>query len=102
LLFTPPGYQGTIPQGYIHVASPNFRIALAFRSVPAPGKSVADAYRYAQKLRMYYVSEAGNPPKQRFIDPINAHYPTLPFYDERHFDDMAAIMSVEPTLKTKS
>jgi hypothetical protein len=65
LLFTPPGYQGTIPQGYIHVASPNFRIALAFRSVPAPGKSVADAYRYAQKLRMYYVSEAGNPPKQR-------------------------------------
>ena len=35
LLFTPPGYTGNIPNGYIHVASPNFRIALAFRSVPA-------------------------------------------------------------------
>jgi hypothetical protein len=64
--------------------------------VPAPGKSVADAYRYAQKLRMYYLSEAGNPPQQRFIDPINDRYPTLPHYDEHHFDDMYVVVSVEP------
>jgi hypothetical protein len=96
LLFTPPSYTGKIPKGYIHVASPNFRVALAFRSVRAPGKSVADAYSYAKKLRMYYLSEAANPPKQRFVDPLNQRYPTLPFYDERHFEDMHAVMSVEP------
>jgi hypothetical protein len=95
-LFTPPGYKGPVPKGYLHVASPNYRIAFAFRSVPAPGKTTEDAYRYAQRLRMYYLSEAGNPPKQRFIDPANARYPTLPFYDERHFQDMHDIMSVEP------
>ncbi len=96
LLFTPPGYEGEIPAGYIQVVSPNYRIAFAFRSVRAPGKSVADAYAYARKLRMYYLSEAGNPPEQRFVDPIDDRYPTLPFYDERHFEDMAEIMSVEP------
>jgi hypothetical protein len=37
-----------------------------------------------------------NPPQQRFINPINDRYPTLPFYDGHHFDDMYAIMSVEP------
>src|SRR5262249_22399177 len=95
-LFTAPGYKGAIPHGYIHVASPNYRIAFAFRSVPAPGKTTADAYAYAKRLRMYYLSEAGNPPQQKFIDPYNDRYPTLPFYDERHFDDMHAIMSVEP------
>nr|WP_237050521.1 DUF1214 domain-containing protein [Microvirga ossetica] len=95
-LFTPPGYQGAIPPGYIHVTSPNFRIALAFRSVPAPGKSAADAYQYSKKLRMYYLSEAGSPPEQRFVDPIDKRYPTLPFYDGRHFEDMHAILSVEP------
>jgi hypothetical protein len=95
-LFTAPDYKGAIPQGYIHVASPNYRIAFAFRSVPAPGKTTADAYAYAKRLRMYYLSEAGNPPQQKFIDPYNDRYPTLPFYDERHFDDMHAIMSVEP------
>src|SRR5215472_10623562 len=41
-LFTPPGYKETVPSGYLHVASPNYRIAFAFRSVPAPGKTTAD------------------------------------------------------------
>src|SRR5262249_37559938 len=80
----------------IHVASPNYRIAFAFRSVPAPGKTAADAYNYAKRLRMYYFSEANNPPQQRFVDPIKDRYATLPHYDERHFADMHAIMSVEP------
>jgi hypothetical protein len=35
-------------------------------------------------------------PQQRFVDPINDRYRTLPFYDERHFEDMHTIMSVEP------
>ncbi len=96
LLFTPPGYKEAIPEGFLHVPSPNYRIALAFRSVPAPGKSAADAHAYAQRLRMYYLSEATNPPQQRFVDPANQRYPTLPFYDGRHFEDMHAIMSVEP------
>jgi hypothetical protein len=45
---------------------------------------------------MYCLSESANPPQQKFIDPANERYPTLPFYDERHFEDMHAIMSVEP------
>lgn len=75
-LFTPPGYSGEIPAGYLHVASPNYRIAFAFRSIAAQGKTAEDAYRYGQTLRMYYLSEAGNPPKQKFIDPSEIRYPT--------------------------
>jgi hypothetical protein len=96
MLFTPPDFKRTVPDGYIHVPSPNYRIAFAFRSIPAAGKTTADAYQYAKRLRMYYLSEAANPPQQKFIDPANERYPTLPFYDERHFEDMHAIMSVEP------
>ncbi len=95
-LFTPPGYKEAIPPGFLHVPSPNYRIALAFRSVRAEGKTAEDAYKYAQRLRVYYLSEDKSPPKQRFIDPINDRYPTLPFYDERHFQDMHDIMTVEP------
>ena len=95
-LFTPPGYRGAIPKGYFHVASPNYRIAFAFRSVPAAGKSAQDAYRYTQQLRMYPLADARNPPKQRFIDPIKDRYATLPFYDERAFKDIYDIVSVEP------
>lgn len=62
MLFTPPDYKGAVPAGYIHVPSPNYRVAFAFRSIPAAGKTVADAHRYAQRLRMYYLGEAANPP----------------------------------------
>ncbi|WP_081250697.1 DUF1254 domain-containing protein (plasmid) [Rhizobium leguminosarum] len=96
LLFTPPGYTGNVPAGYIQVASPNYRISFAFRSVPAPGKGSADAYAYSKKLRMYYLSEAKNPPGQRFIDPRHERYATLPYYDERFFADLQEVISVEP------
>lgn len=96
LLFTPPGYSGTIPDGYIHVPSPNYRIAFAFRSVPGQGKTTEDAHQYAKKLRIYYLADAENPPEQRFVDPIDERYATLPFYDERYFSDLYDIVSVEP------
>jgi hypothetical protein len=51
-LLTPPGYKGPVPQSYIHIPSPTYRLAFAFRSIPAPGKTAADAYQYAKKLRM--------------------------------------------------
>jgi hypothetical protein len=95
-LLTPPGYDEAIPEGYLHVPSPNFRVAFAFRSVPAAGKSTDDAYHYSKRMRMYYLSQASNPPAQRFVDPGEKRYPTLPFYDERHFDDLHAVVSVEP------
>src|SRR5215813_14847823 len=53
-LFVPPGYKDAVPEGYLRVDSPNYRIALAFRSVRAAGKTTADAYAYSKKLRMYY------------------------------------------------
>lgn len=95
-LFTPPGYKGEIPKGYLHVASPNFRIALAFRSIVQKGKTIKDAFDYAHRMRMYYLSEASHPPEQKFVDPKDVRYPTLPIYDEKFFDDMYEIFSVEP------
>lgn len=95
-LFTAPDHRGEVPSGFIHVASPNYRIAFAFRSVRAEGKTVENAFKYSHKLRMYYLSEAPNPPEQKFVDPSNQRYPTLPFYDERMFEDLYDIVSVEP------
>lgn len=95
-LFTPPGYTGEIPEGYLHVASPNFRIGFALRSIVGLGKSQQDAASYAHRLRLYALADAGEPPEQRFIAPDNDVYPTLPFFDERAFEDLYEIFSVEP------
>lgn len=95
-LFTAPDYGSAVPDGYFHVTSPSNRIAFAFRSIPAPGKTPQDAYRYSLKLRMCLLSQASNPPEQRFVDPINDRVSTLPFYDERYFNDVYEVVSAEP------
>lgn len=45
---------------------------------------------------MYYLSDAANPPEQKFIDPSKVRYAGLPRYDEHYFDDVYQIFSVEP------
>ena len=45
---------------------------------------------------MYFLSEAAHPPQQKFYDPLNDRYPTLPYYDERAFQDIYDIVNVEP------
>ncbi|MHA3977266.1 DUF1254 domain-containing protein [Halovulum sp. GXIMD14794] len=95
-LFTPPGYDGDIPEGYLHVPSPSYRIAFAFRSVVGEGMTIDDAHVYARRLRMYGLDQADAPPEQRFVDPVGDRYPTLPYFDERRFADIHAIFTVEP------
>lgn len=95
-LFTPPGHDGPIPEGYLHVPSPNYRVAFAFRSVRGPGMSEADAYAYAKRLRMYRLDQAASPPEQVFFDPIDIRYPTMPQWGRGQFEDIHAIVTVEP------
>ncbi|WP_202393909.1 DUF1254 domain-containing protein [Flavobacterium sp. HBTb2-11-1] len=60
-LFVPNGYSKAIPPGYIVVKSPNYRIAFAFRSIVGKGKTLKQAFDYAQTLKMYYLSQAKSP-----------------------------------------
>lgn len=95
-LFLPPGYEGTIPDGYIAVRSPNYRISFAFRSIKLPGMTDEDAHAYAQKLRMYPLVEAANPKPTRFADTWPQPLHTLPFYDFRYFRDLYEALDGEP------
>jgi hypothetical protein len=98
ILFTGPDFTGAVPPGYIQVKSPNYRIMFAFRAVRAPGKTAEDGYAYTKRLRMYYLSQAANPPTQRFLDPVNDRYPTLPPYDETYFKHLYDTVTYEPVM----
>jgi hypothetical protein len=95
-LFLPPGYEGKIPKGYIVVQSNSYRIGFAFRSVRTQDATDADAYAYTQNLKMYYLSEEPNPKLTRFVDGLQYPLETLPNYDISIFEDIHAIISVEP------
>ena len=94
--FLPPDYKKTPPAGYVVVASQNYRIQFAFRSIKLPGMTDEQANAYAKTLRMYLLSEAANPKPTRFVDGYSDRISTLPFYDFRYFQDLYDIVSIEP------
>ena len=92
ILLTPPGYDKQIPSGYIEVKSPSYRVYFGFRSIKSATATTADAYAYSKTLKMYYLDD---PKETQFIDPSDMRYPSLPHYDERWFEDLHAIFSLE-------
>ncbi|MFC1601489.1 DUF1254 domain-containing protein [Candidatus Sumerlaeota bacterium] len=96
ILLTPPGYDGKVPAGFIEIKSPCFILDFAFRSIPSPDGTPQDAYDLGQQLKVYYLSELPNPKPTKFIDPLNMQWSTLCRYDERWFEDLHAIVDVEP------
>jgi hypothetical protein len=95
-LLLPAGYDKEIPPGYIPIQTGSMRVYFGFRSVPGPKGSQEEAAEYSRTLKMYPLAQASSPPATRFVDPGTQRYPTLPHYDESHFQDIYDIVSVEP------
>ena len=94
-LLLPPGYSKEIPAGYTPVKSQTYQVGFAFRSVRGPGASIADAYAYSKTLKMYPLSTAANPKKQRFFDTIRMIH-TLPPYGFETLEQIKEFIDTEP------
>ncbi len=91
-LLLPPDYKAKVPEGYLILRSPSYRVYLAFRSIKRPGATNEDAYEYSKSLKMYYLND---PQPTKFIDPSDKRFPSLPQYDENFFKDIYEIFTVE-------
>ena len=91
-LLLPPDYDGDVPDGYLVLNSPSYRVYFAFRSIKSSQATVEDAYAYSKTLKMYYLND---PQPTRFIDPSDMRFATLPPYDENFFKDMYDVFTVE-------
>ena len=96
ILLLPPGYTGKVPSDYAVVKSPSYILDFAFRSIPMPKGTAADAYALSKQIKMYYLSELPNPKPTKFVDPINTQWSTLCRYDERWFEDLHEIINAGP------
>ena len=94
-LLLPPGYNKSIPKGYTPIKSQTYQVGFAFRSVQGPGATVADAYAYSKTLKMYPLSTAGHPKKQRFFDAIRMIH-TLPPYGFETLEQIKEFIDIEP------
>jgi hypothetical protein len=84
-VITPPGYQGAVPDGAIVLPSVNYLGYALLRSILKSGSDadVKTAVAYGQRIKLYPLSQAANPPETVFIDAMGKLYDSTIPYDVR-------------------
>ncbi len=98
-LFLPPGYEGEVPEGYLVFRPYTYAVYTALRPVAEKGATIEDQVAYARTLKVYPLSEAGNPPPTNFLDAYPKKWNTLPQYDLSFYRDLAEAINEEPVLE---
>src|SRR5262249_18732185 len=99
-LLLPPGHQGGTPSGFANIHQQTYDGFWVMRTIPntTSESDVANAIALIKKFRMYPLSDAGNPPEQRFIDASGKLWDGVPRMDESFYAVLAKMVNEEPVL----
>ncbi len=99
-LILPPGYGRKVPNGYIALPSSTYQGYALLRSIRKSGSAadLAKAVEYAQQIKIYPMSQAGNPPPTTFVDAAGVLYDATIPYDVRFFESLDRVIQYEPWL----
>ncbi len=93
-LMLPPDYDGDMSieeltdAGYLPFETDTYEYGFSFRPKLTNGATDADAAEYAQTIKVYYLSEAYNPPPNTYHEASEVPYDSLPYYNETFFQDL--------------
>src|SRR5258705_4644642 len=96
-LVLPPDYKGDVPEGYTAVRPNTYNTMTLLRSILA-SLSEADVKAgndLVQRVKIYPLSKATNPPAQRLLDMTDVLYNGLIKYDETFFFSLARVLNEE-------
>ena len=99
-LILPPGYDGDVPEGYIPLRSDTYQGYGLIRSVLRSGSDadIEQAVAYAQRIRLYPLAEADDPPDTAWVDASGALFDAAIPYDLRFFEALDRTVQAEPFL----
>lgn len=96
-LVLPPDYKGDVPAGYTVVRPKTYNTMTLLRSIlgSMSEADVSAGNALVQKVRIYPLSKAANPPTQRLLDMTDVMYNGLIPYDETFFTSLAQMLNEE-------
>ncbi len=99
-LILPPGYAGTVPDGYIPLRSDTFGgYALIRSNLASHGDAdVAKSIAYGKKVKVYPLAQAAAPPATVFTDAKDVTFDSTIRYDASFFEHLDRIVQNEPWL----
>jgi hypothetical protein len=96
-LILPPDFTGDVPPGYTAVRPQTYNTMTLLRSI-LDSLSVEDVHAgnaLVQRVKVYPLSQAANPPAQRLLDMTDVLYNGLFAYDETFFSSLARVLDEE-------
>jgi len=99
-LILPPDYKGKLPSGYIALTTYNYEGFGLLRSILKSNSDadLAKAVAYGNRIKLYPLSQATNPPATQFIDAIDVVYDATIPWDMRYFESLNRMVQTEPWL----
>ena len=96
-LVLPPDYKGDVPDGYIVVRPETYNSMTLLRSIlhSLSEEDVRAGDALVGQVKIYPLSQAANPPKQRLLDMTDILYDGLVKYDESFFASLARVLDEE-------
>ena len=100
-LVLPPGYEESVPAGYLPVRFETYNGYSFLRAIPVTTspEDVAKALDLVKKVRVYRLAQAANPPPQRHIDMAGKLLDGIARFDDTFYDSLARMVDEEPVLK---
>ncbi len=94
-LILPPGYSGTVPEGYFVVRSPTYSVTFAVRGFQVDGKT-DQAVALMKGIKVYPLAKASAPPAMEFMNGSREDIDTLFPDNFRFFELLDMIVQEEP------
>ncbi len=96
-LLVPPGYKGKLPKsGYFVVHSKTYTNWLLMRAFVKNGDRAATVRAVKKALRVYPLSQADNPPRQKFVNLSGKRFNTIHANDYKFYEELNAVVQLEP------
>ena len=94
-LILPPGFSGSVPEGYFVARSPTYSVTFAVRGFQAEGKT-DQAVGLMKQIKVYPLAKASSPPPMEFMNGSRRDIDTLFPDNFRFFELLAMLVDEEP------
>jgi hypothetical protein len=95
-LVLPPGYQGSVPDGYFVMRPSTYNMWFAVRGFLVDGSPAPAVESIKKNLRIYPLSKAANPPVMNFVNGSGRYFNTIHSIDFSFYEEVNEVVQEEP------
>ena len=95
-LFVPPDYKGEPPAGYFVYKSPTYGNWFISRGFLENGDPKPGVENIKQRLRIYPLEKAANPPETKFVNVSGKAFNTIHAMDSSYWEEVDEVVQEEP------